>query len=478
MVQEDFQSQVPTAGWRNLLFWLEQHGMRIDQSSLLVEPRLTPDAGYGLFALVSCSPSTSLFTVPASCLVNIKTLLPHYPSAKSVLSATQLISLHLFLHRPVDGLVSSDPLYGPYLSILPREFEYHPLTLLVRRTMQVLREDNIALLDDLPPSVASALHECLTRFRIDWDVVRRYLQDHPDLSLGRPVQFEPDLNLTMDFLCAWLNVNTRCIYHRLSSSRTDPDNITLCPILDFANHTTSQIHMMPRRTDVEPWNLQRYKIVEDFTLLSPVDVAVEANRELYLTYGAHTNRRLFVEYGFTNALTANPRAQDTSLWEVDVQDVVESLFLKRGTVGAWMKEILTEEGYWGDWTLHYAPEPAHPSWRLVVTLRLYHIVPLSAKHIPLTPDGVLRPWRDTLLGMQDLVSEENEYNWRHTLLSKICLPVVDRATAQIQIMRTRTPQRTHNDTLSWMHNTIMMLWEEERRVGSAVAESIQAGKQF
>lgn len=106
--------------------------------------------------------------------------------------------------------------------------------------------------------------------------------------------------------------------------------------------------MTPRGTDADRRiGPRHHKLDDGFTLLSPAHGTVEANQELYLTYGAHANRKLFVEYGFANALIANPDSRDASLWEVDVQDMVEHLFLTRGTVGAWMKEILTKEGYWG-----------------------------------------------------------------------------------------------------------------------------------
>jgi hypothetical protein len=34
-------------------------------------------------------------------------------------------------------------------------------------------------------------------------------------------------------------VNTRCLYHDLGFTQPG-DNITMCPLLDFANHTTLQ----------------------------------------------------------------------------------------------------------------------------------------------------------------------------------------------------------------------------------------------
>ena len=124
-----------------------------------------------------------MLSVPASALINIKTLEPYYrllcPSLS--LTATQLISLHLFLHRPENGK-STDPLFGPYISILPQEFESHPLTWLIKCKRQENSElTSLNLLRNLSPTVVTALRRVGERFYDDWKVLRRFLVS-PSLS--------------------------------------------------------------------------------------------------------------------------------------------------------------------------------------------------------------------------------------------------------------------------------------------------------
>lgn len=140
-------------------------------------------------------------------------------------------------------------------------------------------------------------------------------------------------------------VNTRCIYHRLSDSRSSPDNVTLCPLLDFANHAIHPPHMLPEQSNAHAWDTApRHKLGDSFTLLSPQGTTVQTGQELFLQYGAHANRTLFVEYGFVDRKSPDSACEH---WEVDVQDIVEDLFSERGKTGSWMKTILEEEGYWG-----------------------------------------------------------------------------------------------------------------------------------
>jgi len=116
---------------------------------------------------------TPLFTLPSKTKINAETL-RHYRHS-DLLTATQLISLHLLLYRPVDGRESVDPNFGPYISLLPRDFGSHPLTWAVHRTLGVASHEEYTLMDLLPPSVLTELHLLEKRFWTDWEAVRQYL---------------------------------------------------------------------------------------------------------------------------------------------------------------------------------------------------------------------------------------------------------------------------------------------------------------
>lgn len=117
--------------------------------------------------------SSPLLTLPSKAKINAETL-RHYPRS-NLLSATQLISLHLLLHRPVDGRESEDPSFGPYISMLPRDFGNHPLTWIVHQTLGVASSEECKLMNLLPPSVLAELLLLEKRFRTDWEAVRQYL---------------------------------------------------------------------------------------------------------------------------------------------------------------------------------------------------------------------------------------------------------------------------------------------------------------
>lgn len=174
--------------WNNLIQWLKSHGMssdglsvqaRLRQGELEMRPLLAffrvhwnlLGAGYGLYATRPIWPSTPLFTIPASALPNILTLGPYYPGSDHALTAVQLISLHLALHQS-----SPDPIFGPYISVLPRDFAFHPLTWLRKRNHAVLsRDSEERLLDALPLSVMRKLMDAFAKFETDWKRVSDYL---------------------------------------------------------------------------------------------------------------------------------------------------------------------------------------------------------------------------------------------------------------------------------------------------------------
>ena len=102
-------------------------------------------------------------------MINVKTLSPLYPTEVcKALTATQLISLHLYLHAPDHDGESSDSTFGPYISFMPRNFGAHPLSWLLSHDQATCYDK---LLELLPPTVFSSLKSAETRLRQDWRAV-------------------------------------------------------------------------------------------------------------------------------------------------------------------------------------------------------------------------------------------------------------------------------------------------------------------
>lgn len=98
-----------------------------------------------------------------------------YPGSE-FLSAHQLISIHLYLHKPLDdSKESTDKQFGSFISILPREFDSHPLTWLVQESLGGDSEPESSFLALLPRSTRSVLNTLAERFERDTNAVIKYL---------------------------------------------------------------------------------------------------------------------------------------------------------------------------------------------------------------------------------------------------------------------------------------------------------------
>lgn len=444
--------------------------MKTGADDLLVECKETPTAGNGLFARTLCTSSSLLFAVPPQALMNIRTLKSLYPtSGPTPLTAIQMISLHLYINRPHGSEDSLDPHYGPYISTLPRQFDSHPLTWIVR-SKSGMESGGAPLLGYLPPSVHASLVKLHDRFCQDWAAVRAYLTANSYVSSKYDAYLDNIDNSTSNYVWAWLNVNTRCIYYRLKASKEDPDNLTLCPILDFANHTPNGPHMTPVPSEADIWDTAPVKpIGKGFRFLSPADVSVQEGKEIFLAYGAHPNRTLFVEYGFVNKSFGEVEITDG---EVDVQDVMESLILDHKS-GVFVKSILEDEGYWGDWTLCCSAESAQSSWRLITALRLHHVfVSNNTIH-----HSAIQPWRDVIAGKREMISDGNELAWKESLIT-ICDTIIAKARARLDSLTSDSAEERGHGWFLWMRENIRTLWREELLVAAAVKQRTLSGDNF
>ncbi|KAF8163286.1 hypothetical protein B0H34DRAFT_694841 [Crassisporium funariophilum] len=273
------------------------------------------------------------------------------------------------------------------------------------------------------------------------------------------------------------SVNTRCVYHRIAKSRSDPDNMTLCPILDFANHTANPPYTFPQPSPGEIWNSGpsiKKKLGDPFILLSPSTSSISIDQELFLRYGTHSNSTLFAEYGFVNMSPS-----DGTEGEVEMDALVEALFDQKGATGLWMKEVLVQEGYWGDWTMHSTPAQAFPSYRLITALRIFHLV-ANTDTVPEDSESLLEIWRDTTLGKRGIISEENERLWRATSM-RLCGSLIEEAEKGITTIRDNDIYIGLEDTNAWLGSVrlfIEILHREGIEVAKAVEGSLREGLDF
>ncbi|KAG8981225.1 hypothetical protein FRC05_004127 [Tulasnella sp. 425] len=191
--------------------------------------------------------------------------------------------------------------------------------------------------------------------------------------------------------------------------------------------------------------------------------------EVFFHYNAHSNSTLLSEYGFVIPRKPRPTEDDEPQegGEVNIDDVMATAF--DGEENVWRKEILETTGYWGDWTLHSSPPPAHPSYRVVAALRLLHASRNEANQ-----------WEKMIFGGRDIVNEANETSMRATVRS-ICQQIVDRASRKLAESSTGQWVSYDGDLdaiTCYALECVRVLWLEEQEVATAVIESIDRDEEF
>lgn len=289
--------------------------------------------------------------------------------------------------------------------------------------------------------------------------------------------------------------------------------MTLCPILDFANHAPERTSIIPvLSSSAHPPAPRRSKSKSklfggDYVFNSSNERTIAKGEELFLKYGSHSNHKLFCEYGFVNGWREGDCLRGDFFGDVSVENyIVNSLFSKISkAINSWLEETLKEEGYWGyyysfsvyihryntniflfflryfcfsDWTIHSSPKPAHPSYRLMTALRLYHLVDESSREV-VNNDQSRASWQAVLTGQRDVISAANEQAWRGSLLS-ICRNLVTEAEEGVHRMQDHSAGLISDGPtwFTWMFDNIKLLWREQLEVAQAVADSIVSGEEF
>ncbi|KAF8741349.1 Oxidoreductase family, C-terminal alpha/beta domain, partial [Rhizoctonia solani] len=388
-----------------------------ENSIVRVEPRYVAGAGRGLFATQDLAVRTLSAQYP-------EPILPQFIPISTIdpprLTSIQLLSLHLY--RVKRGI--EDGSFDAYISTLPTSFADHPLAIMQNSGLR------LAFIKMVPRSVENMLLSVEKRLKDDWNLALRTMEHFPGLSLSGKEEMEDSNYLFEDYVWAWLNVNTRCLYHELGFPQPS-DNVTMCPILDFANHTP----------------IDSLSITQDefalgdgmaFSTLGPM----KNGDQVYLRYGGHSNAFLFSEYGFV--LPLGLQGAHITDGEIVIDPDLEEQF--EGAKNSQLKqELLRDRNYWGDWTFHVQGGEARPSYRVITALRLLHV--------SINPENdsnhELQLWEDSIMGLVDNVSEENELKVRQSVID-LCKTVVERSKTKISFIRSQVTDSEASDPVEWL----------------------------
>ena len=288
-------------------------------------------------------------------------------------------------------------------------------------------------------------------------------------------------------------MNTRCLFYCIFDGKYPLSNLTLCPIIEFANHTESQ--KVPR-LEVEVQSEDFFdregiaiETSDDMVFLSPPDRMLEKDEEVYLKYGNHSKSLLFTEYGFVD---------DSAEPELDITWLVKELARRKPSADVILKvmaglpehfqrsgpsnsshSIAPQTIVSSKMQLFVAPEPPAPSWNTLCTLRLINLqFPLGAGEEMLGVEEVMKPWYDVSLGIRDSISEENETAVRQDLRWIIKTLTRKATDAKKALQDLRSEAEGGPRWYEWSIGCIEKLWDEQHHVASAVHLSLAANVQF
>lgn len=339
------------------------------------------------------------------------------------LSTHQLLACVLAMWHAQHQHNSSISNMDAFFLSLPTQFDTTPLTWAL--------DGEVSLLDALPPSATHKHQMVKARYEADWARVCALDKDTLTSIWSCISEIpEPPSIGERDFVWGWLCVNSRCVYMDLHYAKHE-DNFTLAPLLDMANHT--------KHTKNEC--RVRFSSIDGLELYAPRESPPKEGEDVCITYGLHDNATLLTEYGFVlpnNACEDHLEAQANN-WlgnphaGVWLDEAVEHMVESQGEAGAWKRLLLQQAGYWGDYTIHPCPAPAHPSHRLHTALRLlcmnvdFHAQEHSEQHASLskkpriqhtyTPQDAERVWGLVMQGRREQVSASNEQSVRDKVIT-------------------------------------------------------------
>lgn len=230
---------------------------------------------------------------------------------KAVLDALRGVSVHGTLAAQIALDETED--YAIWKTVLPTRQEFEAgMPIMWPKELQQL----------LPRRARDLFDKSLAGFRKDCEAV---LKAFPQLTYD-------------DYMYSWVMINTRTFYNKMPKMKTysQEDRLVCMPVADLFNHADQGCQLV--------FSSEGYSVV--------TNREYDADSEVFLSYGSHSNDFLLTEYGFI---------LETNRWDdVYLDDVILPKLSKA------QKEDLEEAHFLGRYTLDEQTQGCH---RTQVALR-------------------------------------------------------------------------------------------------------------
>lgn len=264
--------------WMNTKNWINETKLRIAEF---------PGTGRGVLSLKSFNENDALIEVPLDLLITYKTLesndlfnsfISHF---KNKLTIHELLAIFILVEKHL-GIESE---WYNYLRYLPTNED-------ICLPWFCSTEE----IDHLPEEVKNCTLECINNVEDSWKRISIILDSN---CMCKHCKQDIRYLVTYDFyVWAYAIVNTRAVYidpleiRKMSGTSlekyiSDEPTMALCPYIDMFNHSSSVTVKAVLKTNE---HMPKYCLY--------IGNKVDRYEEIFISYGAHDNKKLLCQYGF------------------------------------------------------------------------------------------------------------------------------------------------------------------------------------
>ena len=234
----------------------------------------------------------------------------------------------------------------------------------------------------IPKEMLEHSYKQIDQFKKDIEIIKSLLKS-----------FNIEITET-EYLWAWLSINTRCLYYKLSNyipitnkKDNQSSNITMVPFIDFINHQTENSNCIAKQSKS---GYEVYTIRE-----------IEKDENIWFTYGPHNDDFLQCEYGFSTSKIINEEEEFkifNKFNTINLSNIILKLLNnpKKKNVVNWLKQ----SGYYDDYTIG--------------------IEDINKDKI------IVKPSYRTRIAISALIENENEFKYNDDQTSYTCPPKLER----------------------------------------------------